>query len=342
MKPAIEPEQVRLAIIGVGTIGTIHGLCSLQVPEAKVTAVWSRSIQKAMELAETLGATAHADVESAADDPNVDAVLVCTPTFLHRDHALMAIEAGKHVICEKPLARDLTQARDVIGAAERAGVALYVAHVVRFFPEFRQLHDLVLEGKIGRPALVRMSRVSAFPRGSDDWQSQPDASGGVALDMGIHDLDWLLWTFGPASRVYARGLTDHGLRCLDYALLTIRMQSGVIAHVECSWAERDGFAAHGEISGDAGLLAYDSRGSTAMQVALRETASSSLGVNVPTSYTVESPYVLQLQHLTRCILGLEEPIMRASEAYASLDLALCALQAIKLGESVRVGKEARL
>jgi len=321
-------EPVRLAILGAGTIGTIHGLCSLEAPEAMIATVWSRSAEKASQLAERLGARVCSSVEEAVSSPDVDAVLVCTPTFLHEAHALAAIRAGKHVICEKPLTRDLSTARAVIEAAQAAGVQLHVAHVLRFFPEFCQLHDLIQQGAIGQPALVRMARASSFPRGSGDWHNQLTQSGGVVLDMGIHDLDWLLWTFGPVERVYGRGLYQSGAPFLDYALLTLRLRSGVIAHVECSWAELAGFRVHGEVSGDKGMLAYDSADSTALRIDLRHPPDTPPGVNVPTTYTAESPYVTQLRHFGRCIRGEEQPVITPEEAYESLRLALASLDSI--------------
>jgi len=319
-------KPVRLAIIGAGTIGTIHGLCSLQSPEAAVTAVWSRSAEKASQLAQRLGARACSSVEEAVNSPDVDAVLICTPTFTHEAHAMAAIRAGKHVICEKPLTRELDTAQAVIEAARAAGVQLHVAHVVRFFLEFRRLHDLVQQGAIGQPALVRMTRASSFPHGSGDWHNQIALSGGVVLDMGIHDLDWLLWTFGSVERVYGRGLYQRGAPFLDYALLTLRLRSGVIAHVECSWAEPAGFRVHGEVSGDKGMLTYDSLDSTALRVDLRHPPDTPPGVNVPTTYTAESPYVTQLRHFARCVRGEEQPVITPEEAYESLRLALAALE----------------
>jgi predicted dehydrogenase len=222
----------------------------------------------------------------------------------------------------------------VIGAAWAAGVQLHVAHVVRFFPEFRRLHDLVQQGAVGQPALVRMTRASSFPHGSGDWHNQIALSGGVVLDMGIHDLDWLLWTFGPVERVYGRGLYQRGAPFLDYALLTLRLRSGVIAHVECSWAEPAGFRVHGEVSGDKGMLTYDSLDSTALRVDLRHPPDIPPGVNVPTTYTAESPYVSQLRHFARCIREGEEPLITPREAYESLRLALASLDSIVNGQPV--------
>ena len=327
-------EPLRLAILGAGTIGTIHGLCSLETPELTVSRVWSRTSARARALADRLGATACVGFEDAVSADDVDAVVVCTPTSAHHDHAVAALRAGKHVICEKPLARQAAHVEDMIGEARSAGRHLYPAHVVRFFPEFRRMHDLVQSGAIGTPALARLSRVASFPHGSGEWHADLMDSGGAVFDMGIHDVDWLLWTFGSVERVAARGLAPQQRPFLDYGLVTLRMRSGVIAHVEASWAETEGFRTSGELVGSKGLLTYDSAKSTAFRIALREPPDMPPGVNVPTTYTAENPYVAQLEHLARAIRGEEEPVVTAEEGLAAVQVSLAALESMHTERTV--------
>lgn len=327
---------VRLAILGAGTIGATHALAASEAPEATVTAVWSRTPAHARDLAARVGATPCDTLDEALSRDGVDAVVVCTPTFLHREHAVAAAKAGKHVICEKPLARELTDAEAIIEAAQRAGVRLLVAHVVRFFPEFTVLRRAVLDGAVGRPAIVRMARMSGHPRGRDDWHTSFRQSGGVLLDMGIHDLDWLLWTFGPAERVYARALDPISRPAyVDYALTTVRLRSGAMAHVESSWAETGGFRTFGEVSGDGGLVTYDSAANPALSIDLRQPVAAPR-VSIPTSYTAESPYVTQIRHFARCIRGEVDPIIAPEEAYEALRTALAALDAARSGQPARL------
>jgi predicted dehydrogenase len=259
---------------------------------------------------------------------------------LHAQHAIAALEAGKHVICEKPMARTVAEGQAMLDAAKEADRQLLVGQVVRFFPEFRRLHDAIQGGQIGEPAIARLSRVSRFPHGSGEWYNEIDLSGGAILDMGVHDLDWLLWTLGPAERVYARGLIQQRIPYMDYGLMTVRLANGAICHVESSWAETSGFSTFGEISGDEGMLTYDSRENPAVFMELREPPETSPGVAIPGSYTQESPYVTQLRHLARCILGLEEPIVTAEEALQAIRLALAAIESIDTNEPVELEEEA--
>jgi len=332
MSQTIPP--LRLGIVGAGTIGTVHGLASRETDETSVIAVASRSVGHARDLADRLGARVHDSPEALMLDPEIDAVVVASPTFTHETYALLAAANGKHVICEKPLARNLASAEKMVAAAERAGVKLLAAHVVRFFPEFASLRQAVLDGQVGNPGVVRMSRAAAFPRGTGEWRNRPDLSGGVILDMALHDLDWLLWTFGPAKRVYAKGLYNRGYSFLDYALITVRLASGTIAHVEGSWAETQGFRTHGEVAGDAGLLTYDSDETEVLSVALHQPPSTPPGVAVPTSYTATSPYVLQLERSARCIRGTADPMTTPKEALDTLRLSLAALESVETGQPI--------
>jgi len=107
-----------------------------------------------------------------------------------------------------------------------------------------------------------------------------------------------------------------------------------MAHIESSWAEPEGFSVYGEIAGDAGLLTYDSADSTAIDVALRHPPESEPGVNVPTTYTVENPWIMQLEHFARCIQGLEEPIVTAEDAMYAQHVCLAALESATKRQTV--------
>jgi predicted dehydrogenase len=328
---ARDDRPVRLAILGAGHIGARHAACAAQIAEAEIVAVWSRTPASAAALAAQVGARACATLQEVAEAPDIDATIVCTPSALHAEAAIALARAGKHVICEKPLARTVAQAEAIIQAAERADVQLLVAHVVRFFPAFRRLYDLIQGGAIGTPAVIRMSRETAgAPTG---WRADLAMSGGALLEMGIHDFDWLLWACGPAERVTCRAISRGGQSAPDYALTTLRLAGGAIAHVESSMVATAGFRTHGEIAGDAGLLAYDSDGDTALRVQLREPGPAP-AVQLPTTYTMDSPYVAQLRHFCRVIQGLEAPLITPAEALAALRVGLAALASAETGRTV--------
>ena len=330
-------RPVRLAILGAGHIGARHAACAEQIAEGEVVAVWSRTPASASALAERVGARTCATLQEVADARDVDAAIVCTPNAFHAEPAVAMARGGKHVICEKPLARTLAQAEEIIEATADAGVQLLVAHVVRFFPAFRRLYDQIQGSAVGQPAVIRMARETAKP--PTGWRTDVALSGGALLEMGVHDFDWLQWACGRAQRVYCRAISRGGYSAPDYALTTIRLWSGAIAHIESSMVASDGFRTHGEIAGDAGLLAYDSDQDTALRVnrSATEAERPSKGapaLYIPTTFTVESPFVTQLRHFCRCIRGQEEPLITPQEAVGALRVGLAALESAESGRAV--------
>lgn len=224
----------------------------------------------------------------------------------------------------------------MIAAAELAQVPLFVAHVVRFFPEFALARQQVLSGAVGSPAAVRTRRGGPMPRAWNDWYSDFEKSGGCILDLIIHDFDWLRWTFGDVERVYARGLTDSHLPTFDYALVTLRFRSGAIGHVEGTWAAPDGFKVTLEISGDTGLLEYNFNQPTGVpfKAALSGGDGPRAGVALPESPTGNNPYQLELAHFLDCLEKGVTPDITPQDGRAAVQIALAALESIETGKPV--------
>ena len=173
-----------------------------------------------------------------------EAVDVCLPTTAHRDVAIEALRAGKPTLVEKPMARTVEDCQMMIDAATQSESILVPAHVVRFFPEYRAAHECIEQGKIGKPASIRLRRGGGPPK--MDWFLDLALSGGILLDLAVHEFDWLLWTLGPAATVMSRSvrLGDQVSETEykgDYALTTITFVSGAVAHVESTWMDPGGF-----------------------------------------------------------------------------------------------------
>ncbi|HLJ54293.1 MAG TPA: Gfo/Idh/MocA family oxidoreductase, partial [Chthonomonadaceae bacterium] len=216
------------------------------------------------------------------------------------------------------------------------GILLFVAHVVRFFPEFAQARRQVQAGAVGAPAAVRTRRGGAMPRGWNDWYGKYDLSGGCILDLMIHDFDWLRWTFGEVERVYAIGLTSRRLPDLDYALVTLRFVSGAIGHVEGTWADPGGFKVAIEIAGDKGLLDYNFNQPTGVpfQAALAGGDGPRAGVALPESPVSVSPYQLELQHFVHCVEAGTSPSITPADGAAAVRIATAAIESIETGKPV--------
>ncbi len=327
-------------------MGRVHAAAYAKLPDVSLVGIVDSDREAAEALARVHGVPAtYSDLTTALHDVACDVVDLCVPTHLHSTYAVAAAERGKHVICEKPIARTLDQARAMLDACRTYGVQLLVGHVVRFFPNFVRAKALMESGRIGQVAVARMFRGGQFPRGWDDWYRDVDRSGGVMLDLMIHDFDFLRWTFGPVARVYAKSVHDAAAP-LAYALCTLRFQSGVIAHVEGSWAH-EGFSTRFEFAGSQGILEEDSRYTAPLWVHERASAATGRaadgggaaagGVAVPLSPVFVNPYEAEIDHFIRVIRGEETPRVTAMDAYEALRIALACAESAQTGRPVALG-----
>ena len=324
----------RVAIVGVGGMGNVHGRAYREMLNAQPVAVVDIRPEVAETTAKNLDCEWFTDFDEmmAAVDPDV--VSVCTPTPWHKEYAVKAAQAGKNIVVEKPMARSLEDCREMVEAAERAGVTLMVAHVLRFFPEFATAKAQVDAGAVGNPAIVRTTRAGTYPRASNDWFGNFDWSGGAILDLIIHDFDWLRWTFGDVERVYAKGLIHRKIEHTDYALVTLRFKSGVIAHVDTSWLNPTGFVVQFEIAGDDGLIEFRNQISTPLTIAQIKSTDEKPGVVIPESPTMQDPYLQELQHFIDCIEKGEKPSITPEDGLRAVEIGLAAIESIHIGKPV--------
>jgi predicted dehydrogenase len=255
---------VNVGIIGAGYIAASHADAYAVHPDARVVCVADPVVDKAQALARRHGAVAVPDVETLLD-ADLDVVSVCTPSPTHASLAVAALAAGKHVLCEKPLARSLVDARHIVEAARRGPGLLMVGHVSRFEPDHRAAFDTVAAGHLGQVRMMSQSITGELPTWSQGgWLTDPAQSGGPLVDLAIHSFDYLTWLCGARpERVHAVGSArQDGL--VDYAIATVRYDTGALAVVETSWAHPPG---HGlsvatEVAGSLGRLTWDYAGAS--------------------------------------------------------------------------------
>jgi UDP-N-acetylglucosamine 3-dehydrogenase len=329
---------LNVLLIGAGTMGSVHGEAFTKMENAVLVGIVDKNLEKAKQLSEKLETKAFQTFEEAIEGlEKVDVVSICVPTPFHKLYLKLAAERGIHIICEKPLARNLEDAREMIDLCQLKNVKLFVGHVVRFFPEYLQAKNIIEEGKIGNLAVVRTSRGGSFPKASDDWYADYESSGGLVLDMIIHDFDFLRWCFGEVDQVYAKSIKDGNKKRIDYSLVTLRFKSGVIAHVEGTWAHQ-GFTTKFEFAGEKGIIEHDSSKSVPVVLEVRNRNKVGGGVAVPESPLKYSPYFIELEHFINCIETGKEPIVSAEDAYKAMEIAISALNSIETGREVVVGE----
>lgn len=333
----------RVGIIGVGSMGSYHASRWKQLP-VDLIGYYDRDAVRAEAIARELGGKAFGSLEALLAE--VDIVDVCTPTYEHASPVIAAAVAGKDIVCEKPLARHLADAEAMIAACESAGVRLFVAQVVRFFPEFARAKAVVDSGAIGTPATIRTVRGGNFPR-PDSWYGDFAKSGGVILDLSVHDIDYARWLCGDITRVFARGLSFSDVPATDHALLTLRFASGVIGHIEGSWAYPAGeFRTCLEIVGDDGLLNHDSSVSVPMMVSLKRDATAEEGaLTIPGGLIdpADDPYYRELKHFIECLDSGADFLVSPEDAFAAMKVALAAIESERSRQAVDIAtfEEAR-
>jgi predicted dehydrogenase len=309
-------------------MGGVHLNAYANIPEVEVVGVADANSENAAAGARLVDARPYASYDELVAAEDVEVVDVCLPTAFHKDLAVKAAGEGRHVILEKPIARTLEDARKILDAFSGGGPRLFVGHVVRFFPEYVGIKEKIDAGELGTIGVVRTSRRSPFLRGWNDWYADWRVSGGVLVDLVIHDFDFLRWTLGNIERVYARGIQGHEYNRLDYALVTLRFEGGAIAHVEGHWGYPGPFNYSIEVAGSRAILSVDSTEPATLDL---------VGSEAPDLASGRSPYERELAHFVSCIATGEEPVVKPDDAYEALRTSLAATESIVKGQPVTLG-----
>lgn len=243
--------DVRWGFVGAGNVTDTKAspVDAFSQDHSRVVAVARTDKERAEDYARKNGIDrAYWTVEDLCHDPEVNAVYICTPHHLHKEHALTAIRAGKHVLCEKPLSIATEDGLEVVREADRAGILLAVPYYRRFYPVAERLEEIVRSGTLGTLTSAQAVSHSYFvPHPSDAetdrrtaWRTALEMAGGGALnENGSHRIDLLVWLFGEPSTVAA--VTDRfeaWYEGEDQATITIRFANRVIAQFDQSWCNR--------------------------------------------------------------------------------------------------------
>lgn len=324
--------MLRVAVAGAGFMGRGHAERWAGLEGVRVIGVYSRTLAHAQALAGPLGASATDRLEALLQLP-ADAVDVCLPANVHHGAVLTALAAGRHVVCEKPLALRLTHAREMAATARAAGRLLLVAHVLRFWPGYARLCTLVQQGWVGRPTSAVAQRLQACPEGTSDDDARA-RSGGQVVDLQIHDDDLLLQLFGLPRSVRAQGGDRHVFTFLDF--------DGVAAIAEAGSDMPAGypFRSSCRVQGDGGILEYafeakgarpDQAGGGSPGLTVWRPGRSPEQLEVPPG----DPYTLELAHFADCLRrGEPSPLVTPEDAVRALRVALAARRSLAAGAPV--------
>src|SRR5512137_2024155 len=230
-------KKVKIAVIGTGRMGSVHVRNIVQqVPEAELVAVCDIRLEVAQAVADELGIQRVVkDYHDLLADKEIETILIASSTNTHAFILKDVAEAGKHIFCEKPLALELDKIDEALAVVEKAKVKLQVGFNRRFDKSFQRVHDIVASGEIGRPCILHIvNRDPDFPT-----MEFLRVSGGMFLDLGIHDLDMVRYQMGDVEEVYATGavllndeLKDFG--DIDTGLILLKFANGAMGTIDNS------------------------------------------------------------------------------------------------------------
>ncbi len=338
--------MINVGIVGLGFMAATHIRAYRQVSNARVAALCNPSGRHLdgdfSGVAGNVGATdpvildmagvkATRRFEDLLEDPKISLIDVCAPTLGHHDLVIAALKAGKHVLCEKPLARTAKQARRMVAAAEVSTGFLMPAMCLRFWPEWLWLQNELKQKSFGRVLSARFRRV-AEPPGWGNFLNG-EKSGGALLDLHIHDVDFVQYCFGRPLAVYATGYTKLS-GAIDHVVAQYKVESGAIVQAEGTWAMTPGFGFNMSytVNCEQATIDYDiSRGADALKLFVAG--------QPPKTITCDGGdgYIGELRHMITAIEQGQRPnIVTPKDGLSAVEICEAEERSIATGRIVRL------
>lgn len=329
--------MTRWGLIGASTIAHEWVIGAIRATGGEIVSVMSTSAERGKQYAGDHGIGK--SVTTTADlvgDPQVDAVYISTTNELHRDQAIAAARAGKHILCEKPLATSLKDAQAMVKAANDAGVVMATNHHLRNAATHRAMREAIAAGRIGKPLAARVFHAVYLPPHLQGWRlERPDAGGGVILDITVHDTDTLRFVLGddPVEAIAFSQMGGMGQAGLEDGVMgVLRFKSGVIAQFH------DGFTTK---YAETGLEVHGTDGSLIGRNVMTQHA-----IGTVTLRNADGEQELPLDHRNlyetalaafhAAIAGKGKPSATGEDGVWSLATGLAVVEAAKTGSAVKI------
>lgn len=328
---------VRWGLIGASTIAKQFMIAAIRnQPDGEIVSVMSSNADRASAYAAENGISKGVGSLDALLGSGIDAVYISTTNELHLEQALAAAKAGKHVLCEKPLALNSADARQIVAACKAAGVTMATNHHLRNAGAHRVMREAILAGKIGQPIAARVFHAVYLPSNLQGWRiTKPDAGGGVVLDITVHDADTLRFVLNDdpvevSAITQAAGMASGGLE--DAAMCLWRFKSGAIAQ------SHEGFTT--PFAGT-GFEVHGSEGSLIGRDVMTQKPIGSVTLRTDKgeedlSFDREDLYTRSLRAFHAAIRGEGAPAATGEDGVWSLAAAEAALQSAKTGKTVSI------
>jgi predicted dehydrogenase len=345
--PALQPPA-GIGIVGLGFMGATHLKAFQRIAGCRIVALCNPSGRNLDgDFSNTVGnvgsteplrldmtrVQAYRDYAAFLADPAVRLVDICSPTHTHPELAIAALKAGKHVLCEKPLARTSKLARDIAVAAAGAGPFLMPAMCLRFSPEWTWIQSAIQRRPYGRCLAARFRRVGQPPAWGQKFFFNGDLSGGALLDLHIHDADFVQFCFGRPRSVFSAGFSKVS-GAIDHVVTQYQVDSGAAVSAEGSWAMADGFGFQMSYT-----VVFE--GATADYDSTRAGDALRLFENGRDPQTLKfegvDGYVGELQYMLDCIRAGKPPsLVTAADGISAIEICEAEERSVKSGAMVPV------
>lgn len=335
-------DKVRIGVLGTGIIIRDFHLVTLQNhPQAEVIAAGNLHPDSLQRLAERFNIPrTYTNFEAMAADPDIDAVVVGLPNYLHAPVTIQMLRAGKHVLCEKPMAMSVAEGEQMIAAARGARRKLMIAHMWRFDPETIWLRELVAGGRLGKIFKAKAHAIWLYegpPPAA--WFVQPEYAGGGALaDMGVHSIDTLRYVLGARPiKVFANvGTHFRDIKLDDTATLLLEFEGGIAALIEAGWYHlyADGLEGYTQVYGTQGYA-------RALPAELHSYVEGVWSVTRPKmperKQQCDLPmYQSQMDHFLSCVLHDKEPAPGGEDGLWAIRVLEAAYRSAQTGQAVEI------
>jgi len=303
-------RKVKTAVIGTGFWGKNHARVYKELAETELLAICDIDTERASSVAKQLGVTPYNSVEKMLKKEDIEAVSVCTWSTSLAKEATKAVENGKHVLVEKPMAANTKQAEKLLAASEKIGVHLTVGFLMRFIPGLQHMKKAVEDKSIGELVCATAKRVSQWPERIGDV--------GVVKDTAIHDIDVMLYLFNrDPIAVYAKTGNMRHKKFEDYAQIMLTFEGEKSAFIESNWLTPYKTRI---------LIATGSEAIMRLDYITQELTVEDAKETVQPRYQTQEPLKLELQHFANCILKKEKPLITGLDGLKALRIAESAIK----------------
>lgn len=339
-----EVKKVGVGVVGLGWISSVHLPSLKRIPEAELIAVCDVIEEVARSKAIEYGAKKYyTDYEKLLEDDEIDMIDILLPTELHAKAIIKALEAGKHAIVEKPIARTLEEAEEIVKVSRKAKTKFTVAHNYRFWPKFAKVKEVIDSGSIGKvKAILTTHRGWFWWKGAWTRWTLKKESGGPIVEVGIHPIDLLRWYFGKeVTQVYSLARKIHfGIEVPDLIYITLNFENEGVGVIEVSRTiipRNYPFYHQIHVEGSDGVIesydSYDYEGLIYNELGIRAREGELI---IP-----RHGFEQELKHFIRCILEDKEPLVSAEDAKKALEISLAAVHSAEIGKPVKLPLEER-